>query len=137
MTNSTLPLYERIEFPVEVDERGKLTYIEQSEHVPLEFERIYYIFDVPETVIRGQHAHRELHQIMIPLPGRLDVVVDDGERVDCVKLSDPAEGLFVPEMRWRIMTNFDPGTVCLVLASETYDPDDYIHDYEEFISIST
>ena len=127
--------YEYVELPLETDDRGSLVYVEQSEHIPFNIKRVYYIYDVPESRVRGEHAHEDLEQVLIALSGRLDVIVDDGLARERVTLDQPHRGLYLPPMTWREMENFTPGTVCLVLASDYYDPDDYVHDYGQFQSI--
>lgn len=130
--SDTDDLYELIDLPVEADSRGRLTYVEQRDQVPFDIKRIYYIYDVPEDAVRGEHAHEALEQVLIAVNGRLDVVVDDGEATDKVTLDSPGVGLYLPSMRWRTMERFSTDAVCLVLASDYYDPSDYIHEYEAF-----
>jgi len=120
-----------IDFPQVVDSRGSLTYVEESDHLPFDVSRVYYLYEFSGEQ-RGNHAHRELEQVMIALNGGLDVKLDDGEAAVTVRLDDPSEGLYVPPGLWRTLDGFETGTVCLVLASDPYDEDDYIRDYDEF-----
>lgn len=117
------------------DPRGKLTFIEQSHHVPFDIRRVFYIYDVPTGESRGAHAHHSLHQVVVCLSGSFDVAIDDGRTKSHVHLNRPWKGLYVPPLIWAAEVNFDPGSVCLVLASELYDPDDYILDYHEFLRL--
>lgn len=127
---------EVLDLPQFSDERGKLTYIEQDNHVPFEIKRVYYLYDVPADKVRGEHAHKELRQILIPLNGSLKVEVDDGEERKEFSLDAPNEGLYIPPMMWRELKQFSENAVCLVIADDYYDEDDYIHDYSEFCSVS-
>jgi dTDP-4-dehydrorhamnose 3,5-epimerase-like enzyme len=122
-----------IEFPKIVDPpRGDLTFIEGGRHIPFEIKRIFYIYDLGTGVSRGAHAHKKLHEILICLSGGFDVELDDGAQYKRVRLNRPWLGLHIPPMIWASQTDFDPGTVCLVLTSEYYDDADYIRIYEEF-----
>lgn len=121
-----------IDLPTFSDERGSLSVIESSEQVPFEINRTYYIYDVPPETVRGRHAHRELEQIMVALTGSLDLLLETEVGRREFRLDSPSEGVYIPTQTWRELSNFAPGTVCLVVASHQYDPDDYIHDYELF-----
>lgn len=117
------------------DARGSLVAVEPGDGaLGFEIRRVYYLYDVPDGVARGGHAHRKLRQLMIAVAGRLDVTLDDGRGKTRVTLDDPSMALLVPEMMWRDMDRFAPGTVCLVLASEAFDEGDYIRDYATFLA---
>ena len=124
-----------VSLPKISDPRGNLTFLEGGNHIPFEIKRVFYLYDVPTEESRGAHAHRELHQFLICLSGSFDVALDDGEFQAKIHLNRPWKGLLVPPLIWAAEVNFDPGSVCLVLASEPYCPDDYIRDYTEFIRI--
>jgi len=111
-----------LELPQIPDERGKLTFIEEGLHIPFEIRRVFYIYDVPEGQARAGHARTGVDEILVAVSGRLEVVVEaDGER-EVVALGDPRVGMYLPGTAWRELRRFSPGTVCLVLASERYDP---------------
>jgi hypothetical protein len=122
-----------VDLPKITDPRGNLTFIEQNHHVPFAIKRVFYLYDVPTAEDRGAHAHKKLHQFLICLAGSFDVRVDDGTRQGLFHLNRPWKGLHIPCMIWASEVNFDPGSVCLVLASELYDESDYIRDYAEFL----
>lgn len=116
------------------DERGSLSFVEAGNHVPFEFKRIYYIYEMREGAGRGAHAHKALHQLMIPMAGSFDVVLDDSRRTRRVHLSSPNEALYIRPMIWRDLENFSAGAVCMVIASMEYDEDDYFRNYDDFVN---
>lgn len=125
-----------VELPKIPDARGNLTFIEADRHVPFEFKRIYYLYDVPAGESRGGHAHRQLQQLVIAAAGSFDVVLDDGTDRRTFTLDNPSQGLFMSCLIWRELESFSPGAVCLVLASDYYDEGDYIRDYGTFLAAS-
>jgi dTDP-4-dehydrorhamnose 3,5-epimerase-like enzyme len=122
-----------VDLPKISDPRGNLTFIEGARHVPFEIKRIYYTYDVPGGSDRGAHAHKRLQQLIIAMSGSFDVVLDDGSEKKRFHLNRSYFGLYVCPMMWRELDNFSSGSVCLVLASELYDPEDYYRDYDEFL----
>lgn len=129
-------LHRLIKLPVVRDRRGNLTFVEGDRHAPFEIRRVYYLYDVPGGATRAGHAHRGLQQLLIAVSGSFDVVLDDGRTREVVTLNRSYIGLFIPQLVWREIENFSSGSVCLVLASEHYDEDDYIHDHDEFVELS-
>ncbi len=121
-----------IDLPRVTDPRGNLTFLEGGRHVPFDIKRVFYLYDVPTEESRGAHAHWALRQFIICLAGSFDVALDDGREKARVHLNRPWKGLLIPPMIWAAEVNFDPGSVCLVLASELYNEADYIRDYTEF-----
>lgn len=121
-----------IELPRVLDKRGNLTFIEESRHAPFEIKRVYYTYDVPGGEMRGGHAHKNLHQLIIAMSGSFDVILDDSHDKKRFHLNRAYYGLYIPPMVWRELDNFSSGSVCLVLVSEYYDEEDYIRDYEIF-----
>lgn len=115
------------------DLRGSLVAGEQLKNVPFKIRRFFVVFDVPSTETRGSHAHRECHQLLVPLSGSVNVVVSDGVRNEDIVLDNPARALYMPPMTWGSQYNYSPNSSLLVLASHTYDPSDYIRDFEEFL----
>jgi dTDP-4-dehydrorhamnose 3,5-epimerase-like enzyme len=124
-----------IDLPRVTDPRGNLTFIEEDRHVPFPIRRIYYTYDVPGGESRGGHAHKALESLIIAASGSFDVLIDDGLQGRArFMLNRSYKGLYVPRMHWREIENFSSSSVCLVLASEYYDPDDYYYDYREFVA---
>ncbi len=125
-----------VSLPKISDPRGNLTFIEGGNHIPFDIQRVYYLYDVPGGAERGGHAHKGLHQLIIAMSGSFDVVLDDGVNQKRVHLSRSYNGLYVCPMIWRELDNFSSGSVCMVLASNRYDEDDYYRDYDEFLVAS-
>ena len=113
------------------DTRGYLSVVENGIDIPFEIQRIYYLYMVPE-VARGAHAHKELQQLLIATSGSVEVIMDDGKEKKSFMLDRPWKGLLIPSGLWRDLENFSGGAVLMCLASEKYDPLDYIRDYNEF-----
>ena len=123
---------EVINLPKIFDSRGNLTYLEDG-ICPFEFKRIYYLYDVPAESIRGGHAHKVLKQLLIPLAGSFNVLLDDGKNKKEINLYRPYQGLLICPMIWRELNQFSSGAVCLVLASEKYDESDYFRVHKDFL----
>ncbi len=123
-----------IELPKISDPRGNLTFIEGERHVPFDIKRVYYLYDVPGGAERGGHAHKGLHQLIVAMSGSFDVLLDDGHEKRRFHLNRSYYGLYVCPMIWRELDNFSSGSVCMVLASNLYDEDDYYRDYATFIT---
>ena len=121
-----------IDLPKITDSRGNLSFIENSRHIPFDIKRVYYLYDVPGGAERGGHAHKKLQQLILAISGSFDVVLDDGVNQKTVSLNRSYQGLYVCPMIWRELKNFSSGSVCLVLASELYDEEDYYRDYSQF-----
>ena len=122
-----------IELPKISDPRGNLTFIENSNHIPFDIRRVYYLYDVPGGSERGSHAHKNLHQIIISMSGSFDVELDDGRNKKRYHLNRSHYGLYVCPMMWRLIDNFSSGAVCMVLASDFYIEEEYIRDYNNFL----
>ena len=111
--------------------RGNLSFIEKN-IIPFKIKRVYYLYDVPSDSYRGGHAHKKLIQLMIPLSGSFEVLLDDGKKRKKVMLNKPDKGLLIPNGIWREMDNFSSGAICMVLASDNFDESDYFRDYDQF-----
>lgn len=115
---------------------GNITIVEGQKNVPFDVKRIYYLYDIPGGEDRGGHAHKELYQLIIAASGAFNVLLDDGENKKIVMLNRPDYGLMVVPGIWRELFEFSSGAICLVLASQKYDPDDYLRDYVSFLAFS-
>ena len=127
--------YEIYNFLIKGDERGSLIAIEQGYNAPFEIKRVYYIFDTKKGVERGFHAHIRLKQICIAIKGSCSFVLDNGEKREEIKLTNPTQGIFIEGLIWREMKDFSHDCILLVLASEHYDENDYIRCYNKFKEI--
>jgi dTDP-4-dehydrorhamnose 3,5-epimerase-like enzyme len=116
------------------DRSGSLLFAEINKNLPFIVQRFYYIVGVPEGGQRGSHAHKILQQMVVALNGSFEIDLTDGVQNWSFQLGDVAKALYLPPGIWRTLSNFSSGAICLVLASEPYSPNDYIHDYDEFIS---
>lgn len=128
---TTIQQIQLIDIPKIEERRGNLSVIE-NETVPFDIKRVYYLYDVPSGAERGGHAHKKLQQFLVALSGSFDVVLNDGMEERIVTLNRPNIGLLLPMGIWRELQNFSSGSVCLVLASEVYDEEDYIRDFDDF-----
>lgn len=123
---------EIINIPKIEDYRGNIAIIE-NDVIPFEMKRVYYLFDVPSSAHRGGHAHKEQLEFLIPLSGSFDVILKDGNQTQKVTLNKPDKGLLINKNIWRELENFSSGSVCLVIASDVFNEQDYIRDYKEFL----
>lgn len=125
--------FQLIEIPKIHDPRGNLAVIEKNV-LPYPIRRVYYLYDVPSGSRRGGHAHIEQQEFLVALSGSFDVILDDGLQKDSVHLNRPNQGLLIPNGYWRELENFSAGSVCLVISSGVFLEEDYIRDYQEFLS---
>lgn len=122
-----------LELPRINDPRGNLTFIEANRHIPFDIRRVYYLYDVPGGAKRGGHAHKALHQLIIAVSGSFDIHLDDGVTKKVIPMNRSYNGLYVCPMIWREIDNFSSGAVCMVLASDYYNEQDYYRDYDAFV----
>ena len=127
---------EEIELGAVADESGQITIIEASSHAGFRFERIYFLHSLAEGAQRGGHAHRELYQLMIPINGSFQLELTHLGQKRVIEAKNPNVGIFVPPLTWRVLRDFSPGAVCLVLASAKYEERDYIRSRAEFDAVS-
>lgn len=113
--------------------KGNLTVVENGQTLPFDVKRVYYLYDIPGGENRGAHAHKDLSQLIIAASGSFTVTLDDGKCKRSFFLNRPYQGLYVKPGMWRDLDDFSSGAVCMVLASEVYQKEDYIRDYNEFI----
>lgn len=123
-----------IDLPKIHDPRGNLTFIEAGIHISFDIQRVYYLYDVPGGSERGGHAHKQLHQLIIAMSGSFDVILDDGKEKKRFHLNRSYYGLYVCPMMWRELDNFSSGSVCMVLASNKYDEEDYYRSYDQYLA---
>ena len=116
------------------DDRGHLVVIEGNKDVPFDIKRIFYIYGSDPNVIRGHHANRETEFVLVNVAGKSKVKVYDGKGNEAIFiLNRPHTGIYLPTMVWKDMYDFSEDSVLLVLASEAYNPNEYIRNYDEFV----
>lgn len=122
---------------IEIDkhhhDKGNISVIENGKSIPFEVNRVFYLYDIPGGEERGAHAHKNCHQFLIAASGAFEIVLNDGETKRTVTLNRPYFGLHIPPGIWAWEMGFSSGSVCLVLASHLYDPNDYIREYTEYL----
>jgi hypothetical protein len=121
-----------IDLPRIADPRGNLTFVEGERHIPFPIRRVFYLYDVPGGATRAGHALKTCHQFIVAMTGSFDAVLDDGRARSRVQMNRSYYGLYLPPRIWRELENFSSGSVCMVLASESYDESGYYRDYEAF-----
>lgn len=127
-----MSLVKLINFNLLGDSRGGLISLEGNKNIPFPIKRVYYIYNTNTGVSRGFHAHKALKQVLIAVSGSCEILLDDGIKKEKIKLSSPEKGLLIEHNVWREMHNFSADCVLLVLASEYYDENDYIRNYNKF-----
>jgi dTDP-4-dehydrorhamnose 3,5-epimerase-like enzyme len=113
---------------------GNITAVNNSEEIPFDVKRIFYLYDIPGGVSRGGHAHKELQQIIIAASGSFDLIVDDGRIKQTFHLSRSYLGVYMPAGIWGELSNFSSGAISLVLASDVYNESDYLRDYDDYVN---
>lgn len=123
-----------IKFPAHADMRGGLVVAEFSKHLPFEPRRIFFVHGVPNEKVRGEHAHRECHQLLVCTSGSVRVLADDGAQRQEFLLDSPANALHLAPMTWGTQYHYSAGAVLTVFASHEYDAADYLRTYDSFLA---
>ena len=114
---------------------GTLSIAEEKNQIPFDIKRVYYIYDLKnKNTTRGYHSHKNLEQVIFCINGYFKLLLDDGRNKKEIKLYNPNEGLYMPKNIWHTMSDFSHNCILLVFASDYFDEDDYIRDYDEFIN---
>lgn len=115
------------------DPRGNLSVIENLRQIPFDMRRVYWIYDVPGGRRRYGHAFKRQQELIVALSGCFDVVLNNGAGETLYRMDRAFKGLYVPAMTWRYINNFATNSVALVISSTSYDPDDYIEDFDQYL----
>ena len=115
-----------IDLPKIKDSRGNLSFFENSNQIPFDIKRTYWIYDVPGGEIRGSHAFKESHEFIVALSGSFDVVLHDGEKKVKFSLNRSYFGLYIPSLLWKRVENFSTNSLALIVSSISYNENDYI-----------
>jgi len=116
------------------DDRGNIFIFENGNNLMFDVKRVYFLRDVPENKERGHHAHFKLKQLMIAVSGSVTVEVTDSNSKNSYLLSSPDEALYIFGPTWRVLKEFSPDCVLMILASDYFDSNDYIDDYSIFMN---
>lgn len=126
-----------IALPRIYDPRGNLTFVENGDNfLPFKIERAYWTYDVPAGEERGGHSHHLGRELLVAISGSFNVNLYDGRNWETYTLNRPWEGLYIPPGYWRTLDNFASGSVCMVLTSVPYSEDDYVRDFDQFLSLT-
>ena len=123
----------KVNFTKHGDNRGQLIAIEECRDIPFNIKRVYYMYNTTRGVTRGKHSHKHLQQILVCLSGSCKILLDNGVEKSVVELNKPDEGLYISNNIWREMFDFTPNCILMAFASEYYNEDDYIRNYDEFL----
>lgn len=115
---------------------GTISVVQNDNTLPFAIKRVYYLYDIPGDAQRGGHSHFHEQRLIIAASGSFDVHLDDGHSTTTFTLNRPYRALYIPAGIWRRLDNFTSGSVCLALASNLYDPDDYVRDYNRFTQLT-
>ena len=123
----------KINFKFVKDPRGDLIEVDFLRDIPFIPKRVFLVKDVPTEKVRGEHAHKKCHQLLVCVKGSVSVVVDDGILKKEFILNNISEGLYLPPMIWGIQYNYSSDSVLMVYASHEYNNDDYIRNYDKYL----
>ena len=125
-----------IEMNVHKDIRGSLMVSEFKKDLPFTPKRIFFVYDVPNSKIRGEHAHKTCEQVLVCIKGKVSALVDNGNKRNQIELDSPEKGLYIPAMVWGTQYDYSNDAILLCFASKKYDNSDYIRDYSEFLKLT-
>jgi WxcM-like, C-terminal len=124
-----------VNLPKILDERGNLSFIEEEQHIPFKIKRTYWIYDVPGGETRGSHAFKESEEFIVAISGSFDVILHDGIKEIKYSLNRSYYGIYIPKLTWRTLENFSTNSLALILSSTSFKENDYIRDFDQFLSL--
>jgi dTDP-4-dehydrorhamnose 3,5-epimerase-like enzyme len=116
-----------------IEKSGTLGILDSPE-LPFQPQRLYWIHSVPPGSTRGNHAHKKLHQFFWVIRGTVEIELSNGLVRKSLLMHENKELLVVSPGYWRKLFNFSEDAILMVGANATYNPHDYIHDWEEFLN---
>lgn len=114
-----------------------LFFVQYPHHLPFQIRRVYFITSADPKLPRGYHAHKKTKQVFLCIQGKIKLILDNGKKREQLTLQNPRVGVYIPEMTWHEMHNFQKNTILLILASETFKPQDYIRNYRQFVKLAS
>lgn len=123
-----------LSLPVINDARGKLSFLQNSEELGFEIQRVFWCHNVPAGDQRGGHAYQKQHEAILAVSGSFDVELRTSDEKQTVTLNRPHMALVIPPMVWRTMSNFSSNALSAHLSSSQFDAHDYVRDWHEFQS---
>jgi UDP-2-acetamido-3-amino-2,3-dideoxy-glucuronate N-acetyltransferase len=123
-----------LEFPLIADPRGNLMFAEFPRHLPFQPKRFFMTYDVPVASVRGEHAHKQLEQVIVCVKGSMEVTVDDGAVRERYLLDSPRTALYIPPLIWGVQHGHSEDCVMLVFASDVYNESGYLRNYGDFLA---
>jgi dTDP-4-dehydrorhamnose 3,5-epimerase-like enzyme len=127
-------IWKEIVLPRIHHEFGGLCFGEAKRHIPFEIARFFFIFDIPSHATRGSHAHKSISQVIFALRGSFSIDLENGQEHEQVRLEHPERGLLVGPMVWKGISDYEDGSVCLVMASGFYDENEYLRDRSDWVA---
>jgi dTDP-4-dehydrorhamnose 3,5-epimerase-like enzyme len=135
MTGKECNMAEQISIPqIGASDIGYLSFFQDIE-IGFPIKRIYYTYEAPKGTKRGFHAHKKLQQLVWCPYGDITIILDNGTSRENVRLDSPSSALFIRQGIWREMIWNRKNSVLCVAASDHYDEEDYIRDYDVFIKL--
>jgi hypothetical protein len=129
-------LIKKVQVQIYTDERGCLSVIEGADTVPFEIKRVFISYAPAADARRGGHANIKSNIVMINISGACKVRVYSANRTETILLTEPMEGILLPAMTWKEISDYTPNSVILFLSDQHYCKDDYCYDFEQFLSES-
>ncbi len=115
---------------------GILCVAEEFKNIPFDIKRVFYIYNLNHSeAIRGKHAHKKVEQVIFCINGAFDLTLDDGQNRQKITLNSPEQGIYIGTYVWNTLSNFSEDCILLVFASDFFDENEYIRDYQKFLSL--
>jgi dTDP-4-dehydrorhamnose 3,5-epimerase-like enzyme len=121
-------------FPSIVDEgREGLLRVFESSNIPFSVKRVFTVLNSEVGSSRGKHAHRVCNQLICCVSGGVKLICDDGLQKEEIDMTPISAGVLVPAGIWAEQQCLDAHSVILVFCDQSYNEDDYIRQYDEFM----